>query len=101
GDRIRGDGVEDVRWSDGLRGGLQEAAERRRQVERDRALVDDLRGDVPPRLAARTRVGGAAQDVDGERDVVRGDRLAVLPMLVGAEVEGPRAPGLVDIPARG
>ena len=97
---VRRDAVEDVRRRDRLRRGLEEAAEWIREPQLDRQRVDHDGRHVPPGLAAGPRVLRVRKDAHRERDVVGGDRRAVLPELVGSKVERPRPPEGIDVPAR-
>ena len=99
GDLVGRDAIEQVRGRDRLRRGLQEAAERRGEVQRDRRRIDRRRGDVAPGFTTGSRVRRVAQDSDRERNVIGRDRRAVLPELPGPQVEGPGAAALGDIPA--
>ncbi len=60
------------------------------RVKRDGARRRGRHGDLAPRRRRRAAVGRVLQGLDREHDVLRGDRLAVLPARVVAQVEGPR-----------
>ena len=57
--------------------------------------------DLVPRSGARTPVVGVLEDTDGERDVLGGDRLAIVPARVVTELERPDRPRRIDRPALG
>ena len=101
GQQVDRDLAEQVRRGDRLGRGLQEPAQRRRQRERDLERRQGLDRDLAPRRRGRALVGRVLEGLDRVDDVVGGDRLAVVPARVRAEVEGPGLAGRVDGPARG
>ncbi len=92
---------QEVRRGDRLGGRLEEPAEWRGEGEHHRAPALGPDVDLVPGSGGRTGVGRVLQDMDGEGDVVGGDRFAVVPAGVRPQLEGPHRARRVDRPALG
>src|SRR2546428_447855 len=85
-------------WDQRLRRGLEEPAERRAEIEPDRAIVERRHLDLSPRGPARAFEVRVLERVNREYDVGRGDRHAVLPRCSRPNAEGVLPSGLIGRP---
>ncbi len=93
GELVDRDPGQDVGRGDRLGRRLEEASERGLEREHDGMEPFGRDADLVPRSGARTPVVGVLEDTDGERDVLRGDRLTVVPARVVTELERPDRAG--------
>src|SRR5205823_8078003 len=87
-----GDVPEEVRGKERNGRAVRERPVHIRQRETDRARRDAVDGDATEGVAVRAYVPAVLEQLDGEHDVIGGDRLAVVPGGVLTDFEGPDPP---------